>query len=312
MQKDIGRRFQRNKKKINSKPGGAMVASSDVEFSLDGMSIMPQRDGNLQIPNFVKPKSTFATSNIGESNGKRNGDKVRGNRRSKSGHSSYAGSRISGGNSNSHLPSGVASAPAGLGIDKVAVGEVDSHLKSVSSYVSNSSGADRSFSSNSSSDTNSILYAGPTFTHSPAASNLPIPTFLHSPVSEKAEWQPPTGSVNSNMPFQFHQSSSVPSTPSEVAMGHNFCPMSRNDPSLQSIQQTNGFYSGHNSPHTNYSASTPSFNHFNAAGHPTGNITPTLNSPNNGIHCHSTSALDLLFHRDREQRLFRMLRQGSA
>nr|5J3Q_B Chain B, Edc1 [Schizosaccharomyces pombe]5J3Q_D Chain D, Edc1 [Schizosaccharomyces pombe]5J3T_C Chain C, Edc1 [Schizosaccharomyces pombe]5N2V_C Chain C, Edc1 [Schizosaccharomyces pombe]5N2V_F Chain F, Edc1 [Schizosaccharomyces pombe] len=26
----------------------------------------------------------------------------------------------------------------------------------------------------------SILYAGPTFTHSPAASNLPIPTFLHS------------------------------------------------------------------------------------------------------------------------------------
>nr|5JP4_B Chain B, Uncharacterized protein C18G6.09c [Schizosaccharomyces pombe] len=38
-----------------------------------------------------------------------------------------------------------------------------------------------SFSSNSSSDTNSILYAGPTFTHSPAASNLPIPTFLHSP-----------------------------------------------------------------------------------------------------------------------------------
>ncbi|EPY51788.1 hypothetical protein SPOG_00211 [Schizosaccharomyces cryophilus OY26] len=317
MEKRIGHRIQRNRKFNKASSGGGMVSFHDVEFSLDSPSITSRRDKGTASPKAMKAKSIPFGLNEAEnalhvekprngSNGhsrklKPNGGVSGGSRKNSNGSSGRVKNQSPGKNEQFHFLN-------------VANG-VEENSNSSSPNPPGSAKSTTS-STMSSSELNSSLYAGPTFTHSPAASNLPIPTFLNaSHAVEK-----PESSFASPSPSQ-QIYASLPPTPSQAlpAPAHvpaaNMCWYS---PPSSGCSVSDNYINNHAVPSMTHSSSTPScegvgvpiFDHASYR-----QVSPShfqSNSLADGFHCHSTSALDLLFHRDREQRLFRMLHHGSA
>ncbi|EEB06696.1 hypothetical protein SJAG_01746 [Schizosaccharomyces japonicus yFS275] len=160
--------------------------------------------------------------------------------------------------------------------------------------------SDNGSSSSSSASESSGLYAGPTFLHSPAASKLPIPDFLNDAGAVSQVGAVPAFTTVTTpekpmwnlFPTQACGYRSMPPTPTECGSQEIY---------FGATQQSayDGFFEVKSQP-----CNPPS---------PLANMhTPIHSEAVKGKHSHSTTTLELLFHRDREQRLFRLLRQGSA
>ncbi|WBW74629.1 Dcp2-Dcp1 mRNA-decapping complex subunit Edc1 [Schizosaccharomyces osmophilus] len=322
MEKRIGHRIQRNRKFNKASSGGGMVSSHDVEFSLDSPLASSRLDKGTVSPKATKPKSVpFGLSeaennllfekirNAGNGYGRKpkpNGSNS-GRPRKNSNGSSGRGKNQSPGKNEHHNHMNVANG-AEESNGYFSLPKPPSSAKSTASL------------STSSSELNSSLYAGPTFTHSPAASNLPIPTFLNaSDAAEKPEYASSMTTTASPL-FSQQVYASLSSTPSQELPTTTHVPVANKgwySPTASGRSVSDNYINNHAVPSMTHCSSTPPLQEgipmFDHASYR--QISPSRfqsNSPVDGLHCHSTSALDLLFHRDREQRLFRMLHHGSA
>ncbi|EPX70627.1 uncharacterized protein SOCG_04329 [Schizosaccharomyces octosporus yFS286] len=323
MEKRIGHRIQRNKKFNKASSGGGMVSFHDVEFSLESPLASSRHDKGTVSPKGMKPKN--ASFGLSETENNLLFEKIR-----NGGHANSRKTKPNGGNSGG--PRKNSNGSSGRGKNQ-SPGKNEHH-----NYLNVANGAEEYLngcftlpkppnsakstgsSSTSSSELNSSLYAGPTFTHSPAASNLPIPTFLNaSDATEKPESVSSLTTVTSPFPSQQAYASLSP-TPSQDFPAVTHVPVTNQgwySPPVSGRSVSDNHINNHAVPSMVHCSSTPPLQEgipmFDHASYR--QISPSRfqsNSHADGLHCHSTSALDLLFHRDREQRLFRMLHHGSA